>query len=91
MSFQVHGREVEIQGIMWHTNDTDFTLNEIDALLKDFQSKLLGFEVKGVTENWVFSSSGIKNVFDAAAAGPEPEDSATSKQDERELATEAAE
>lgn len=71
ITYQCHGHEVEIQGIMWHTNDTDFNNHEIDALVKYFQLKLPGYEVKGNTENWMFSSTGIKNTSGEAHAPPE--------------------
>ena len=71
ITYQCHGHEVEIQGIMWHTNDTDFSNHEIDALMKDFILKLPGYEVKGNTENWLFSSTGIKSTSGDASESQE--------------------
>lgn len=62
--FHIQGHEVVITGILWHSDDTDFDRNQIDALMKDFQNALPGYEVKGETENWHFNSHSIINVFD---------------------------
>lgn len=73
ITYQGHGYEIEVLGIMWHTNDTDFTHQEIDALLKDFQNKLPGYELSGKTENWHFSSHGIKGIGANAQADEKEE------------------
>lgn len=63
LQYQVHGYEIELTGIIWHSDDTDFDAYQIDALLKDFQSTLPGFEVFGRTDNWNFSRSAIQSVY----------------------------
>ncbi|MBY0518520.1 MAG: hypothetical protein K2P81_16530 [Bacteriovoracaceae bacterium] len=63
LQYQCHGYEIELSGIMWHTDDTDFDANQIDAMIKDFQKTLPEYEVKGHTENWSFSAHSINSVY----------------------------
>ncbi len=63
LQYQVHGYEIELTGIIWHSDDTDFDTYQIDALIKDFQNTLPGFEVYGRTDNWNFSKSAIQSVY----------------------------
>ncbi len=62
-SFQVSGYEVVITGILWHTDDTDFDAIQVETLVKDFQSTLPDFLIRGETENWFFNGSSIKSVY----------------------------
>jgi hypothetical protein len=62
-SFQTLGYEIVITGILWHTDDTDFDAIQVETLVKDFQSTLVDFQIRGETENWYFNGSSIKSVY----------------------------
>jgi hypothetical protein len=62
-SFQTLGYEIVISGILWHTDDTDFDAIQVETLVKDFQSTLVDFQIRGETENWYFNGSSIKSVY----------------------------
>lgn len=62
-SFQTLGYEIVITGILWHTDDSDFDAIQVETLVKDFQSTLVDFQVRGETENWFFNGSSIKSVY----------------------------
>lgn len=61
--FQTMGYEVVITGILWHTDDSDFDAIQVETLVKDFQSTLPEFQIRGETENWFFNGSSIKSVY----------------------------
>ena len=62
-TFQTSGYEIVISGILWHTDDSDFDAIQVETLVKDFQSTLPDFQLRGETENWFFNGSSIKSVY----------------------------
>lgn len=65
VSFQTYGREVNITGILWHNDNSDFNAHQLDALIQDFQLTLPDYTIRGETENWSFTSTAMRRVQDA--------------------------
>jgi hypothetical protein len=64
VTFQTHGFEVSVGGILWHNDDSDFNAHQLEALIQDFQLTLPTYTLRGETENWSFSSSSMRRVTD---------------------------
>jgi len=60
MSFQTYGHEVAITGILWHTDNSDFTPMQLEAMIQDFQLTLPEYSLRGDTENWSFTTSSMR-------------------------------
>lgn len=65
ISFQTYGHEVNLSGILWHNDNSDFNAHQLDALIQDFQMTLPDYTIRGDTENWSFTSTAMRRVQDA--------------------------
>jgi|GEM_PF-1268953 len=67
LSFQTYGHEVNVSGILWHNDNSDFNAHQLDALIQDFQLTLPDYTIRGETENWSFTSSAMRRVNSGGA------------------------
>jgi hypothetical protein len=55
VQYSVAGTEIRLTGFLVKIDATDFTTNQIEVLIQEFQRKLPGYYVTGDMENWNFS------------------------------------
>ncbi len=60
--YVVSGRDIRMTGWLYKTDGSDFSGQQIESLVADFQRRLSGFTVCGDMENWNFSSEHISKV-----------------------------
>lgn len=68
LSFQTYGREINLSGILWHNDNSDFNAHQLEALIQDFQLTLPDYTIRGDMENWSFTSSAMRRVNNAIEA-----------------------
>ncbi len=65
LSFQTYGKEINLSGILWHNDNSDFNAHQLEAMIQDFQLTLPDYTIRGEMENWSFTSTAMRRVQDA--------------------------
>lgn len=62
--YSVAGLDIRLTGWLQKLDGTEFSANQLEALIEDFQRKLPGYSVSGDMDNWNFSSDYVTYVGD---------------------------
>lgn len=62
------GYEVRLHGWLCKTDHSDYTAQQIEEMLRDFNQTLNGFSVYGELENWAFNSERIQFLGDKSGS-----------------------
>jgi len=78
------GREIRLTGWLCKYDGAEFNSHQVEALVNDFMSHLVGFNIVGDLDNWQFSTDHMTHVGDTEE--PDVEES-TSLEDEESKAS----
>lgn len=62
--FSCYGTDVILTGWLCHTDESDFTGPQIEAMIYDFHRQLPGYTITGDLDNWSFNSERISYIGD---------------------------
>lgn len=68
------GHEVRLTGWLCRTDGSDFSMQQVEALIIDFRRHLPTYWVIGELENWNFTSDHIRRIDDDSRTAKQRED-----------------